>query len=486
MTALASERLPCRRDILDEPMPQSPDYERAVIAAVMLQPKCYYRLPARFNADVMFKDAHRIIFAAVALLMEEGVDPDTLMLSNKLREQGVYEQIGGGVYISSLFDITPDIANIERYAEIVIKKADLRAQIILGNSIQRAAMEPDAEPEEIAASALQKLSNHCTPEDSQARPLIEVLGETYEAMQDLRARNASIALTSGWERLDDHKVFSKTFVVTGASAGMAKSAAMIAMTEGLASNGHPTAMISLESTPREIALRYTSMAAKIPHRLTRDWRIFSEKNFADVAECQRVAAQRPIFISRGPRAAEDIVLEVRRLKAMHNIQAVFIDYIQLVELRRRVDSREERLAEAAKMFLDVAIDLDIHVHAFSQLRDGAGKDGALSIDDLAYAKAIGKSARVVNLFRRPKVDYANSPFPVCYVEWWIRKNNEERTNMWPNNRDPAFHFNEAYQTFSENARCNDPNCQGKDDGPVTKSLFSGGANGTKADRDPRN
>lgn len=428
---------------LDTPLPQNPEAERAVLGAIILNNLCLFRCGSLTDGH-FFKDAHRQIFRAMALMAEDGEPIEILTLKNKLATLGRLELAGGVSYISSLVDVVPDVANVERYAAIIERMARKRALVKLGNRIMHEALSATGEPEEIAATAMAELSPQATAEDAQARALAVVLSETHNAMEQLVVKNEGLALVSGWPTLDELRVFCPTFVVTGSATKHGKSALMLSLADALAAHGSPTAIFSLESSNRELALRYTSMRTKIPHSLMRDWRTFSDTNYRKVAECRRATADLPVYITRGLRTAEDITLEIRRLKAVHGLKAAFIDYIQLVDLRRRVDSREERLAEIAKLFLETAIEQNVHIHALSQLVDDAGKEGKrLHVGDLAYAKAIGKSARIVNLFYRPGKFAPGGEIKECVVRWQVEANNEDRTN------DFDAHFDEVTQTFAE-------------------------------------
>lgn len=463
MTVLpSSARLPIKArpvqildTVSDQPFPQSPDAERAVLGAILINNICFYRCK-NLSADMFFKDAHQAIYGTMALMVEEGHAIEILTLKEHLAKHNLLDAVGGYAYITSLVDVVPDIANVERYAAIVERLAKKRALIVAGNALMRAGFDPETEPEEIATSAMAALSPQATREDRQARPLLEVLDEAYGAMESLRERNLGVSLTSGWPTLDEHKVFTPTFTVTGAATKAGKSAAMMSLSRGLASNGNPVAIFSLESSPRELGLRHTSSMTGIPHSRVRDWRTFSERDFARVAECRKTSAKMPIFITRSLWNAEDIVMEIRRLKAVHGLKVAFIDYIQNVTLRMKAD-REERLHEISKLFLETALDQEVHIHALSQLRDGAGEDGKrLGVNDIAYAKSIGKSARIVNLFSRPDTKR-------CIVRWQIEANNEERTN------DFDAHFDEVSQTFAEGT-CLQNNCRSLGNVPMQSKL----------------
>ncbi len=46
-------------------------------------------------------------------------------------------------------DVVPDVANVERYAQIVKEKSMLRRLIVMGNSVMRAALDAPSEPSDV-------------------------------------------------------------------------------------------------------------------------------------------------------------------------------------------------------------------------------------------------------------------------------------------------------------------------------------------------
>jgi replicative DNA helicase len=134
---------------LDRPLPQSPDAERAVLGSILENPNSFYRVISLVDTEDFFKDAHRLIFAAIRALAEKSVEIDLLTVKNELAKRAQLEQAGGSAYVSSLTDVVPDIANVERYARIVKEKSTLRRLIVMGNSVMRAALDAPSEPGDV-------------------------------------------------------------------------------------------------------------------------------------------------------------------------------------------------------------------------------------------------------------------------------------------------------------------------------------------------
>src|SRR5258706_9725172 len=69
---------------LDRPLPQSPDAERAVLGSILENPNAFYRVISLVDTEDFFKDAHRLIFAAIRALAEKSVEIDLLTVKNEL------------------------------------------------------------------------------------------------------------------------------------------------------------------------------------------------------------------------------------------------------------------------------------------------------------------------------------------------------------------------------------------------------------------
>jgi replicative DNA helicase len=134
---------------LDRPMPQSPDAERAILGAILINNHAFYRVIGTIDTEDFFKDAHRTIFGTMRMMAERSQEIEPLTLKEELAKHALLEQVGGIAYVSALLDSVPDVANVERYARIVKEKSMLRRLIIMGNSVMRAALDAPSEPSEV-------------------------------------------------------------------------------------------------------------------------------------------------------------------------------------------------------------------------------------------------------------------------------------------------------------------------------------------------
>ncbi|HEV8435314.1 MAG TPA: DnaB-like helicase N-terminal domain-containing protein, partial [Thermoanaerobaculia bacterium] len=190
---------------LDRPLPQSPDAERAVLGAILENPNAFYRVISLVDTEDFFKDAHRLIFAAIRALAEKSVEIDLLTVKNELAKRSQLEQAGGSAYVSSLTDVVPDIANVERYARIVKEKSTLRRLIVMGNSVMRAALDAPNEPADvlnIAEKSLYEIAEGSTEKGFVA--LDRITRQNMTAIEQLHEAGKLITgIPTGYNRFNE-------------------------------------------------------------------------------------------------------------------------------------------------------------------------------------------------------------------------------------------------------------------------------------------
>jgi replicative DNA helicase len=123
--------------------PHSIEAEQSVLGGLMLDSAAWDQVADRVRAEDFYRNDHRLIFEAVAGLIERSQPCDAVTLSGHLESQGLLDQVGGLSYLGSLARDTPTAANIRAYADIVRERSVLRQLITAGNLIVGSALEPE-------------------------------------------------------------------------------------------------------------------------------------------------------------------------------------------------------------------------------------------------------------------------------------------------------------------------------------------------------
>ncbi len=120
---------------LERVPPQNLEAEQGVLGSMLLDRDAIARVVEAVRAEDFYRDAHRVIFAAMVDLFERGEPVDLITITNRLTSMGKIEDVGGATYLASLPNVVPTAANVDYYAGIVLEKSMLRALINAGTHI---------------------------------------------------------------------------------------------------------------------------------------------------------------------------------------------------------------------------------------------------------------------------------------------------------------------------------------------------------------
>jgi len=382
--------------------PQSIDAEACVLGSMILHSPAIDIVLQMVEADHFYRQAHRLIYDALVAMRDGRKEIDLVTLKEELIRRDQLEQVGGVDYLVQLVEGTPSSANAEHYARIVRDKAMLRGLIIAGTDMIRDAYESTDEPDKIIELAEQKVFDIASARiGDQAVSLKGLLEETFEQLMSNEGELIT-GLPSGYHQLDDltSGFQNGEMLILAARPSMGKTSLLLNIAEYMAVIDHrPVALFSLEMSKSQIAQRLLASHSRFDLRQMRRGMISSEDwNTLKVAAGD--LEQAPVFIDD---SAELTILQLRakarRLKAAHDIQAVFVDYLQLMSYAGRADSRQQQISEISRGLKALARELNIPVIAAAQLNRGPAdrETHRPRMSDLRESGSIEQDADVVML-----------------------------------------------------------------------------------------
>jgi replicative DNA helicase len=161
----------------------------------------------------------------------------------------------------------------------------------------------------------------------------------------------------------------------------------------------------------EITMRLLSAESEIPLQHMRKGRL-EDRHWTKLAETQGRLQDMPLFIDDSPNMAlMEIRAKCRRLKQRHNLKLVIVDYLQLMSSGKRVESRQQEVAEFSRALKLLAKELEVPVIALSQLNRGPEQrvDKKPQMSDLRESGSIEQDADVVILLHRESMYERESP-----------------------------------------------------------------------------
>jgi len=113
--------------------------EQSLLGGLMLDQRAWDQIADVVRVDDLYRADHRLIFTAIAELVERNQPPDAVTVGEHLQRTGQLEAAGGLPYLARLVEDTPSAANIRAYARIVRERALLRRLIEIGGDIAASA-----------------------------------------------------------------------------------------------------------------------------------------------------------------------------------------------------------------------------------------------------------------------------------------------------------------------------------------------------------
>src|ERR1043165_6191969 len=136
---------PIRDPILERPLPSSPDTERAILGAIILDNTLISQAVELLKASDFYVPSHRRIFVAMISLFERGSEIDPILIAEELRRDNSLETSGGILFLTNLTNGLPHVTSVVQFAKIVRGKSLLRQLVKVANNITSEALAREDE-----------------------------------------------------------------------------------------------------------------------------------------------------------------------------------------------------------------------------------------------------------------------------------------------------------------------------------------------------
>jgi replicative DNA helicase len=170
-------------------------------------------------------------------------------------------------------------------------------------------------------------------------------------------------------------------------------------------HGVPSAIFSLEMSMEQLMMRMLCAWGKVDLSRMRSG-FLRDEDWARLYQSAEDLSQAPIYIDDTP-ALDPLELRARcrRLKGEKGLGLVVIDYLQLMHVNQRKDSREQEISHISRNLKSLAKEIDVPVVALAQLNrkveERTNKRPMLS--DLRESGAIEQDADVIVFLYRDEV-----------------------------------------------------------------------------------
>ena len=395
--------------------PQNLEAEQSVLGAIMLDPATGASAFELLHPEDFYRDNHRLMFTALKELFESGEPIDLVAVAETLRQQGRLEQIGGIATVAEIARSVPSAANIDYYAGLVAEKSLLRQLIRISAQIAEKGYEQGQEAMALIAEAEKMIMDLSLRQTKTGFAAIrEVLLDTFEKIEMLYANKGNLTgvptffrdldrITSGWQPSD--------LVIIAARPSMGKTALVLNMAQNAAVRAKvPVVLFSLEMSKEQLVQRMLCSEAMVDQQRVRTGELL-DSDWPKLTTAVGPLAEAPIFIDDtvGISLAE-LRSKARRLKVEHGLGMIVIDYLQLMTGGKKVESRQQEVAQISRGLKAIARELRVPVIALSQLNRGVEQrqDKRPIMSDLLESGAIEADADVISFIYRDEYYHPDS------------------------------------------------------------------------------
>lgn len=404
-------------------IPFDPEAERAVLGAVLLDPRAVDAATEILTPEDFYRPAHQAIFAAMIELFARSEPIDPITVRRELERQSTLEKAGGAAYLASLLDGLPRTTNVGQYARIVQDRSLLRQVLSISEELRASASEGTSGAIELIDQAEGKLFELS---DSGRRggfePISQVARRGLETLEELVDRRELVTgVSTGFKKLDwmTSGFQSGDMIVLAARPSMGKTALALNIAQQAATrNDLAVGIFSLEMSSEQLFFRMISAEAMVPAHKLRTGRV-SEEEWERVTHAFDTLTRARVFVDDTAGVTPmEIRSKARRLKHEHDVGLLVVDYLQLMSMGGNYSSRQQEISDISRSLKGIAKELGVPLMALSQLSrapDQRQGDHRPQLSDLRESGAIEQDADVVMFIFRPEV-YEKDPDKIAEKE----------------------------------------------------------------------
>lgn len=386
-------------------MPFSLEAEQSVLGSILIDPECFPEIASMLKSDDFYLESHAAIYLAMQDLFLQSRTIDIVTLIDALVKNGVYGTGDEGrKYIKIIAEIVPSAANVKDYAKIVRDKNILRRLIGVCSEISDTAYSEQDDVTHLLDSAEQAIFAIAENNETKGFTHIrEAILANYEHIKLLKTDKAAAAgQPTGFSDLDKVLVGMGPgdLILVGARPGMGKTSfTMNVATKVAQYSKKAVCVFSLEMSAEQLASRMLSSEALVDSYALRSGNL-SNDDWEKLARASSMLSECEILID--DTAGMTVTGMKAKLRRVKNLGLVVIDYLQLMQSDRRIDSRVNEVAEISRNLKLLAKDLRVPIITCAQLSRGpeSRTDKRPMLSDLRDSGAIEQDADVVMFLYR--------------------------------------------------------------------------------------
>ncbi len=407
-------------DVADISLRKLPPYneeaEQYVLGACFGSGDAFARALEIIERDDFYKTGHRKIFSAMQFLFEANQPIDILTVADRLRKSDELDDIGGMDYLDFLEGLVPTSAAISHHSKIIREKKVLRDLIETATEIVASSYEDSDDADEILDRAERSIFEISEKRSKRSFFSIkEIVKSSFDSIEKLFEKPGMVTgVETGFRELDQltSGLQPSDLIIIAGRPSMGKTSLALDIARFAACKRKvPTAIFSLEMSKEQLGLRLLCSEARVSSVKLRTG-FLASSDWPNLTAAAGRISEAPIFIDDSPQLGTlDVRARSRRLKAEHSLGLIIVDYLQLMHVPKKIESRQLEISEISRGLKGLAKELNVPIIALSQLSRAVENrtDKRPLLSDLRESGSIEQDADVVAFIYRDEVYDPKSP-----------------------------------------------------------------------------
>ncbi len=388
----------------------SMEVEEQILGISICETKCFIQvMELKVKESDFYFDRNKILFNAIKTVFREKQTTDFVILAEYLKKNNTLDKVGGITKISDLMGGVITTSNIKAYVEALKEYSQKRYLINISKSIQ---LNMDKSPEEIQ-QVVNTLIVDMTTESS--TETVEGQEEEYLNVLDKRMKGEINPLRTGLRDLDNNITgFSGGDLVTiFAFSGVGKTTLATQIALNVIRQKKRVLFFSLEMPKEQIRDRIISNLTNIPFRNIKYGRLQDEELNKVIMANGYLSRDKGLLVSEEDELV-DITSKIQYEVLKNNIDIVFIDYINLVNITGNNKEEHQRITECTRLFKKLAKSIKKPIVILAQGKQESAhkmqnKNIALwdkvAVNDIAGGASIYRDSDIVlGMYRNVELD----------------------------------------------------------------------------------
>lgn len=388
----------------------STELEQAILGVCLIEKDGFGRVYGLLEVECFYHSGHQEVFLALSKMFQEGIMIDTFTVIDfliRVKQIPELEKFNTDYFVLRLTNSVVGGAHLEYHSHL-IKMMWMEREIINLTHGGNGKLEGNISQQiKTIQDKLHSLQNKAAEHDWV--DMSQLMVDLYRHQEEMKLTKG-IGILSGISSLDKQNggFQNGQLIVIGARPSMGKSALVGGMGVEMGRKNIRVGIISLEMSNTEIAARLASYDTDTDFNVVYRGLYFDQRQRDDLySKIGHQTSTLPIYVSDKTRVnVPEIRAKAEKLKALHGLDCLMIDYLQLVSAigGSYNKNRENEIAEMSRGCKIMAKEMGIPVILLCQLNREVTKRKGLErypqLSDLRESGAIEQDADVVMFLHR--------------------------------------------------------------------------------------